>query len=132
MKIAIPVYGDHVSNVFDFAHRLLVIDVIKGRETQRSEIALENRVPSQRAVQLKNLEADVLICGGISQELAAMVVSSGIKILPFITGNVETVLGAFTSGRLTRPEFRMPGYWTEPDTRSGGRRRGCRWQRRRR
>ena len=76
MKIAIPVYGDHVSNVFDFAHRLLLVDIGKGKETKRCEIALQNKLLVQRAVQLKSLEVNLLICGAISQELATMVISS--------------------------------------------------------
>ena len=129
MKIAIPVYGDHVSNVFDFAHRLLLVDIGKGKETKRCEIALQNKLLVQRAVQLKSLEVNLLICGAISQELATMVISSGVEILPFVTGNVEDVLAAYTAGQLKKPEFSMPGCQVYARRGLGRRRRGCRWQR---
>ena len=129
MKVAIPVYGDYVSNVFDFAHRLLLVDIENGKETQRREVEIEDFSLPQRAGQLKTLEVDVLVCGAVSQLLANMVTQSGIEVLPFVTGNIENVLGAYMAGQLTRPEFSMPGCWPGARRGLGRRRRGCRWQR---
>ena len=127
MKIAIPIYNDSVSNVFDFARRLLVVEIENSKEVNRSEVALESQSLPQRAGQLKSLGIDVLVCGAVSRLLANMVIQSGIEVLPFVTGNIENVLGAYMAGQLIRPEFSMPGCW--PGARKGfGRRRGCRWQ----
>ena len=128
MKIAIPIYGDIISNVFDFAHRLLLVDIENGKETNRSEVAIENQSLPQRAGQLKSLGVDVLVCGAISRSLANLVVTSGIEVLPYVTGHVDNVLHAYMTGQLLRPEFSMPGCW--PGARKGfrHRRRGCRWQ----
>jgi predicted Fe-Mo cluster-binding NifX family protein len=127
MKVAIPVYGDCVSNVFDFAHKLLLVDIQNGKETQRCEEKLESLSLSQRAEKLKNLEVDVLLCGAVSQLLANMVTRSGIEVFPYVTGNTENVLSAYMAEQLIRPEFCMPGCWTGA-RRGLGRRRGCRWQ----
>ena len=127
MKVAVPLWNGCVSNVFDFAHRLLLVDIEHGKEVNRSEIALEGKWLPQRAIQLKNLGIDVLVCGAISQELANMIVSAGIEILPFVTGNIENVLAAYMAGQLTRSEFSMPG--CRPGLRKGfGQRQGCRWR----
>ena len=127
MKVAIPVYGNYVSNVFDFAHKLLLVDIKNGKETERNEVRLERLSLQQRAEKLKSLGVDVLVCGAISQVLANIVTQSGIEILPYVTGNTENVLGAYITGQLIRPEFRMPGCW--PGARRGfGRRRSCRWR----
>ncbi len=127
MKIAIPVYGDYVSNVFDFAHRLLLVNIENGKETERSEVELESLSLPQRADKLKTLGAEVLVCGAVSQLLANMVTQSGIEILPYVTGKTENVLCAYMAGQLIRPEFCMPGCW--PGARRGfGRRRVCRWR----
>jgi len=128
MKIAIPVYGDYVSNVFDFAHRLLLVDIEDNRETQRREVELESRLLPQRAAQLKALGVDVLVCGAVSRLLASMVTQSGIEVLPFVTGRVDNVLGAYMTGQLVRPEFSMPGCWPGARKGFGRRRRGCRWR----
>jgi predicted Fe-Mo cluster-binding NifX family protein len=127
MKVAIPVYGDFVSNVFDFAHKLLLVDIENGKETKRFEVGLEGLSLPQRADHLKTHDVDVLVCGAVSQLLANMVIQSGIEILPYVTGNIEDVIGAYMAGQLIRPEFCMPGCWL--GARVGlRRRRGCRWR----
>ena len=128
MKIAIPIYNDSVSNVFDFATRLLLVEIENGKEVNRSEVALESQLLPQRTSQLKNLEVDVLVCGAISRVLANMVATSGIQVLPYITGRVDDVLQAYFTGQLVKPEFSMPGCWPGARRGFGRRRRGCQWQ----
>ena len=128
MKIAIPVYNDSVSSVFDFAHRLLLVNIENGKETNRSEIALESQLLPQRAGQIKNLEVDVLVCGAISRVLANMITASGIQLLPYVTGRVNDVLQAYLAGQLVKPEFSMPGCWPGARKGFGRRRRGCQWR----
>jgi len=128
MKIAIPVWNDCVSNVFDFAHRLLLVDIENGREVERSEVELKAQSLPQRAGSLKNLGVDVLICGAISRALACMVAASGTEVLAFVTGRVDDVLQAYLTGQLVKPEFTMPGCWPGARRGFGRRQRGCRWQ----
>ena len=128
MKIAIPVWNDNLSNVFDFAGRLLLVEIENAREVSRSEVPLQAESLPERAGRLKQLGADVLLCGAISQALAIMVTASGIQVLPYVTGRVDDVLQAYITGQLVQPQFTMPGYW--PGARRGFGRggRGRRWQ----
>jgi len=128
MKIAIPVWNDCVSNVFDFAHRLLLVEIENNKEVNRSEIPLEVHSLPQRAGQLKSLGVDVLVCGAISRALAYMVTASGIEVLPYVTGSIDDVLQAYLNGQLVQPQFTMPGCW--PGARKGFGRGGwrCRWR----
>ena len=128
MKIAIPIYNGHVSNVFDFSHRLLLVEIESGKEVNRSEVALENQSLPQRVGKLKSLEVDVLVCGAISRVLANMVTTSGIQVLPYVTGSINDVLQAYLNGQLVKPEFSMPGCWPGARKGFGRRRRGCRRQ----
>jgi len=126
MKIAIPVWNGFVSSVFDFAHRLLMVDVQNGREVSRSEVPLTSESIPQRAGRLRTLGVGVLICGAISRPLMYMLTGSGIEVLPYVTGPVDEILQAYITGRLGQPQFILPGFW--PGARSGFRR----WQQRRR
>jgi predicted Fe-Mo cluster-binding NifX family protein len=128
MKIAIPVWNGFVSNVFDFAHRILLVDIENAKMVNRSEVDLKTESLPQRASNLKNLGVDVLICGAISRALANMVMASRIQVLPYVTGKVDDVLQAYLTGQLVHPQFTMPGYW--PGARRGFGRggRGRRWQ----
>jgi predicted Fe-Mo cluster-binding NifX family protein len=125
MKVAIPVWKGCVSSAFDFAHRLLLIDIKDGSETNRSEISLGNEPSPQKAGRLKSLGVDVLICGAISRSLASQVAASGIEVLPYVLGSVDEILKAYLAGRLGQPRFAMPCSW--PGARKGFRRgRRCR------
>ena len=112
MKIAIPISNDCVSNVFDFAVRILLVEIENDEEISRAQILLESQSLSQRVGQLKNLEVDVLACGAISRALAEMITASGIQVLAYITGGVDDILEAYRNGQLGESQFAMPGCWS--------------------
>ena len=126
MKIAIPIYNNSVSNVLDFATRLLLVEIENGKEVNRSEVALASQFLPQRVGQIKKLEVDVLVCGAISRVLANMITASGVQLLPYVTGRVDDVLQAYLNGQLVQPEFTMPGCWPGARKGFGRRRRGHR------
>ena len=115
--ITVPVWNKRVSNVFDFANMLMLLEVDNGVESRRLNVSLENQSLRQRVRKLKSFETDILICGAISRELADMVTSSGIQLLPYVTGYVDDVLQAYLTGQLAQPRFIMAGYW--PGARKG-------------
>ena len=109
-KIAIPIWKDSVSTVFDFAGKLLVVQMQGNQELSRSEIDISAKFPISRARRLSQLRISVLICGAISQQLAAFVASVGIQIIPLVSGSVDKVLSAYMSGQLINGRFLLPGY----------------------
>ena len=125
MKIAISIWNGFVSNVFDFADQLLVVDVEDQGEVGRSEFQLKQQAIQQRTSQLTKLNVDVLICGGISQSLASMLTASNIEVIPFVTGPVDEVLNAYFNNQLGEPQFLQPGCQV------GARKRFCRQRQRR-
>ena len=128
MKIAIPIYNGTVSNVFDFAHRLLLVDIRNGVEENRSEVSLTSESFPQRARRLGSLGVGVVICGAISRPLMSMLTATGIEVLPYVTGGIDEVLQAYITGRLSQPQFITPGGW--PGARRGFGRAGRRCRRR--
>ena len=109
MRAAIPVSDGRISPVFDVARRLVLVDIDRGREVRRTEKALEERALASRARRVAELGADVLICGAISRPLEAMLLSTGVEVIPQTCGPVGDVLGAFVSGQLTEQAFVIPG-----------------------
>ena len=109
VRVAIPVWSERVSPVFDTAEQLMVLDVDDGRETGRSVALLEGIGADSRPRWLSDLGVDVLVCGAISQPLEAMVSAQGVRVVPQVCGPVEQVVQAFLVGQLGRPEFLMPG-----------------------
>jgi len=121
MKIAIPTWNDRVSSAFDFAHRILLVNMENGRETERLEISFPSESDPEKVNRLKTLSAEVLICGAISRSLASRVGASGIRVLPYVVGSVDEILKAYLTGELVQPQFTLPGCWA--GARKGFRRR---------
>jgi predicted Fe-Mo cluster-binding NifX family protein len=111
MQVAIAVWNDRISPVFDTSNRLLLVDVEHGAE-RGPRIVVEiggDSFPTQRARRLTELEVNVLICGAISRPLAEMVSASGVVVIPWVSGPVEAVLRAYLTKRLSDSRWRMPG-----------------------
>ena len=109
MKIALPVWNDRISPVFDTARRLLIVNVKNGKEESRTEMQITELHPPLRVRQLAETGAKVLICGAISRPLAAMIKTWDMAIVQWISGDVEEVLQAYFSGAFPEPRFLMPG-----------------------
>jgi len=109
MKIVIPVSSGNVSTVFDFAQHILLVECDSGKELRRTELAIEDSIPLNRARHLEALETNVLICGAISRILYEHLETSGIEVVPFISGPIDAVLRAYLEGGLDPQHFLMPG-----------------------
>jgi len=109
MRTAIPIADGRISPVFDVARRLLLVDIENKREVHRTEETLEEPELAARARRVAELGAEVLVCGAISRPLEAMLISTGVEVIPQTCGPVENVLRAFISGQLTEQAFVIPG-----------------------
>jgi len=123
MRIAIPEYGGRVSPVFDTCRTLLVFQTSNFDAPHPLETQDWSYVPlPARAKRLRQNGIDLLLCGGISGWLARQIEAEGIRLVPWLAGDVRQVLNAFVNGRLPDRCFAMPGSW--------GKRRGYRFRRR--
>ena len=109
MTIAIPVWGDRVSPVFDAATTVRVVSVRDGREVERRDVPLSNPLIGARAARLLSLGADVLICGAISNPQALVVRGAGVRVVPWVSGDADEVLAAYLAGRRIEEQFALPG-----------------------
>jgi predicted Fe-Mo cluster-binding NifX family protein len=123
MRLAVTIWNGRISPVFDVARRILLLEVEGGREAVRREEALDNTDPGRLASSLTAYQPDVLVCGAISRGLATLLTASGIRVIPFVAGEVEPVIEAFRKGVLARPDWAMPGCC---DPAGFGRRKGGR------
>jgi len=129
MRIALPVWQDRISPVFDVAGQLLLVDVADGCEIMRDAKMLNAATPEARIAHLRELGVETLICGGISQPLELGLADHGIRVTARVCGNVEEILAAFLAGRLRESRFAMPGCCGR--RRQGMGRPGCQQGRRR-
>jgi predicted Fe-Mo cluster-binding NifX family protein len=109
MKIAVTVWNDRISPVFDASHRLLIADIENHRITDRSYLVFDPTLPANLAKTLTTLDVPVLICGAVSKVPATIIADGGIQLVPFIAGEVDRVLDAYAREGAVAPAFVMPG-----------------------
>jgi len=109
MKVAVAIWEDRVSPVFDMAQRVrcFSVDGVGWEALGETDIALG--IGKDRVTRLADLGVEVLICGAISRPLAQMVEDANIMLIAFVSGEVEELMRAFCRGRLPDPTFLMPG-----------------------
>lgn len=95
MRIALTIWKNRVSPLFDSASELLILDT-KGHDIiDRQMESFDNESPFLRAGRLEDLGVNVLICGGISTFYMNLIEARNIHIVPFATGTVQEVLERF-------------------------------------
>jgi predicted Fe-Mo cluster-binding NifX family protein/putative methionine-R-sulfoxide reductase with GAF domain len=109
MRIAISYRQDRVSPVFDVAPGLLLVDIRRGREVRRSERTVTRADPLDRARQVSQFGAKVLICGAVSRALENALSAKGVQVVACMCGPVEEVIHAFLDEKLAEGGFTMPG-----------------------
>jgi predicted Fe-Mo cluster-binding NifX family protein len=131
MKVALATWNGRVSPVFDVARQVLMLDVENGCATARHAEPLPGTDPQAQAARMAALAPDTLICGAISQPMAALLEAKGVRVIPFTAGPVEEVLAAWLAGALPNPALSMPGCCGRMRRghggRAGGRGRGA-WE----
>jgi predicted Fe-Mo cluster-binding NifX family protein len=100
MKVAIAHWQDRISPVFDVADRLFLLDVEDGREVRRESLRLASRNPLNRAKELSELGVDVVLCGAVSLTLEEALIGNGIRVIGFLGGELENIIGVFLHGEL--------------------------------
>ena len=96
-RIALHQWLDRIAPVFDVGGRILVL-AEGGRE--REEHVLSRGEPLHRAEDLLRLDVGTLICGAISRPMQEALVAGGIKVVGFVTGDLERVITAWERGDL--------------------------------
>jgi predicted Fe-Mo cluster-binding NifX family protein len=121
MKIALTVWQNRVSPVFDTARRVVLAELADGQLAPGTEESLPEGPAALRVTKLKELGVGVLVCGAISQPLACLIEGANIKLIPFVSGPVDDILQAFSQGTLETAAFGMPGCCGRRRRSQGGR-----------
>jgi predicted Fe-Mo cluster-binding NifX family protein len=100
MKIAIPFFGNRVSNRLDSSENFLIVSLEKGIIKNRKKIRLVHSEPQMMVNILTQLDINMLICGGITEYYVRHFDLSRIEVIPWITGELDGVLDLYLSGKL--------------------------------
>jgi predicted Fe-Mo cluster-binding NifX family protein len=109
MKVAIAHWENRISPVFDVSDRLLLVEIVNGKEVNRLDIVLTCHGPIERAREVYHLGTQVLLCGAISRPMETALSTAGVQVIGFICGDLEDIFNAFICGRITDKCYKMPG-----------------------
>jgi predicted Fe-Mo cluster-binding NifX family protein len=102
-----------VSPVFDVANDLLLVDVEGSIESHRESRVLSSSDFFERAREILDLGAELLICGAISLTLETAITATGVDVYSFLCGNIEEIVSAILDGDLENPRYLMPGRYSK-------------------
>jgi len=118
-KAAFAYWNDRIAPVFDNARQIRVVEAEKGCVVTEAEDVLPDDQLIHKATCLAEIDIDTLVCGAISRPLHEVIAAYGIRVIPFVTGDLREIIRAWITDSLEDGDFAMPGYcWP------GRRRRG--------
>jgi len=122
MRLAVPEYQGRIAPVFDCCKRLMIVLQLPTEDELLQNDNWAALPRESRSARLKELQVELLVCGGISCWMEDQVRRYGIRMIPWVAGDVWEVLAALREGRISDPQYAMPG-------RAGcmGRRLGKNW-----
>ena len=109
MKAAFAYWDNRIAPVFDTARQIHVVEVEAGQVVSEAPETLSEDMSVQKALRLVELGVGVLVCGAISRPMHEMVAAYGIRVVPFVAGDLREVIQAWISGDLECDAFAMPG-----------------------
>jgi predicted Fe-Mo cluster-binding NifX family protein len=109
MRVAFAAWNGRIAPLFDVTRCLHIVDTAGRRVVRESEESLDEQAPAVRAARLAALGIDALVCGAISRPQEALIRAHGLAVVPFVSGELREVMGAWQAGRLASETFAMPG-----------------------
>lgn len=106
MKVALIEWQGRIAPVFDVAGTALLAET---DSEWQEPLSLPTDHPQSKLEALKAQQVGVLICGAISSPVRDYAEALGIRVNPFVSGDVHDVWNAWKSGTLSEACYSMPG-----------------------
>lgn len=109
MKIAITIWGNRISPVFDSADTLMIAEIKNSQIVSRIFEAFDPKASTQINSFFNHHKIDAFICGAITNIQSRQIEESGVQLISFITGNADKVLVSYIKKPQRISDFLMPG-----------------------
>jgi predicted Fe-Mo cluster-binding NifX family protein len=101
--VAVTIWKNRISPVADSAQEVLVVDIGGKSILSRHHERFNEDSLLYRARKLADLGIKAFICGAISDFYGGLVEGYGIRLIPFVHGQIDEVLNAFLNKSLLKP-----------------------------
>jgi len=109
MKTAFSVWEHRIAPVFDTARQIHLVESDGTRITAEKAHVISGEDVPQKVAWLADQGVATLVCGAVSRPLQQQLASVGIKVVPFVAGDLRQVIQASLDGSLNGAAFAMPG-----------------------
>jgi len=109
VKAAFASWNSRIAPVFDVTRQVRVVESQSGKPVGAAQEVELDGLPLARALRLAELGVGTLVCGAISRPLHDLVANQGIRVVPFVAGDLDSVVQAWLDGELNGGAFAMPG-----------------------
>ncbi len=109
MNVAITVWENRISPVFDSGRTLLIAEIKNNALVNTSYLTFDFDRPLELLRILRAEKVTTIICGAISKGHTNMLLAAGFELISFIAGDVHRALEAFIKGDPLGEDFKMPG-----------------------
>jgi predicted Fe-Mo cluster-binding NifX family protein len=113
MRVALPVWHDRVSPVFDVARHIEIHEIINGRAAGVESYEVDQGTAAALVIERG---VDLVICSAISGSTHAALSLSGVEVITDVCGPSRLVVEAYAAGRTDLSDFRVPGRRRQSDS----------------
>ena len=101
MKVAIPRFEEQVAPCFEYSATITIFTIEDQRIVEQVDFTLQSQRAFDRVRLLRDQDVETLICGGVQDRFEDLVGATGIRVISWVSGNVEDLLSRFLNGTLT-------------------------------
>ena len=125
MKTAFSVWNQRIAPVFDTSRQIHLVESDGARIKAEKAHAIFGEDVPQMVAWLAEQKVSTLVCGAVSRPLQEQLAAVGIKVIPFVAGDLHQVIQASFDGSLNGAAFTMPGCCGRRRGRGGAGRGHC-------
>jgi predicted Fe-Mo cluster-binding NifX family protein len=107
LKIAIPRFEESVAPCFEYSATMAIFTVDGMEVVDQIDVPIRSRVEFDRIRLMREHGVDTVICGGVQEVYEDMLRATGVRVVSWVTGNVEDLLHDFLRGRLRAGSGRL-------------------------
>jgi predicted Fe-Mo cluster-binding NifX family protein len=113
-KVAIPRFGEAVAPCFEYSATITIFTIRGSQVVDQTDFRLTSREPVDRVRLLRDQKVQTLICGGVRERFEYLVLACGIRVISWVSGNVDELLGLYLEGRLVSGTASVSGAPAQP------------------
>ena len=109
MCVALATFENKIASLFESSNKFILIKSQSNKIQKSKAIPINNNSMNELIYLLKQNNVKVLICGAISGCNRRLLNAQNIKVIPWVTGDVNSIIRAYQSGMLFSSPYFMPG-----------------------